>query len=212
MRLGVSPMVRFGEPHEDGVTGRAGTRTSKSEEVVESARMDEPLTIERLFTRHVDQVFRIVASLLGPGASRADVQDLVQQVFLAAHRALPRFRGESAPLTWLYGIASRIVLMHLRSWGRQRRLRLALEIEPVREANLEDTVIQRDELRRVWRALMRIPPKMRIVYVMYEIEGLSGKEIADALDVPEATVRTRLLHGRRALAKALKRELGGERS
>jgi RNA polymerase sigma-70 factor (ECF subfamily) len=169
----------------------------------------EPLTIEHLFRSHADQVFRIVTSLLGPGASRADAQDLTQQVFLAAHRALPTFRGESAPLTWLYGIASRLVLMHLRSWGRQRRLRAALELEPMQPRDLESSLIARDQLRRVWRALMRISPKKRVVYVMIEIEGMSGKEVAEVLKVPEATVRTRLLHARLDLAKALKREHDG---
>jgi RNA polymerase sigma-70 factor, ECF subfamily len=207
MRLGLSPVVRRPAPDEDRLMAAPRVRPVP----LETVRSAETPTIEGLFVRHADQVHRIIASLLGPGASRADAQDLTQQVFLAAHRALPSFRGESAPLTWLYGIASRVVLMHLRSWGRRRRLRQALELEPVRGPNLEEAVIHRDELRRVWRALLRIAPPKRIVYVMYEIEGLSGKEIAYALDIPEATVRTRLLHARRELAKALERELKGER-
>ena len=175
------------------------------------ARAEPALTIEILFERHGNQVFGIVASLLGPGASRADAQDVTQQVFMAAHKALPSFRGESAPLTWLYKIASRMVIEHLRTWRRQRRLAAALEAEPVSRTNLEDVVSQREQLRHLWRALMKIKPKKRIVYVMYEIEGFSGKQIAEVLDLPEATVRVRLLHARRELVTHLKRALEGKR-
>src|SRR5262245_23319146 len=90
--------------------------------------LPEPLTIDALFKEHVADVHRIVASLLGPGASRADIEDLTQQVFLSAHRALPNFRGESKPTTWLYAIASRVVLTHLRGFRRQRKMRDALEL------------------------------------------------------------------------------------
>ncbi len=170
------------------------------------------MTIDQLVRQHGARVYRMVASLLGPGASDADVQDIAQDVFLGAHRALPRFRGDSKVETWLYGIASRTVLMHLRSWRRRRRLKQAVEAEPIveRSADLERTVAERAELVRVWRCLLQIPAKKRVVYVLYEVEGLTGKEIADALEINEATVRTRLYHARKELM-ALYAKNGGER-
>lgn len=164
-------------------------------------------TVEELFRNHSDDVHRIVARLLGPGAAPADVEDLVQQVFVAVHRALPRFRGDSKPTTWLYGIASRTVLGHLRGRRRHRRMVETLEamqaVAPAATAHPENEAAQRQALHRVWRALMSIKPKKRVVFILFEIEGLTGKEIADALDIKEATVHTRLYHARRELDAAL---------
>lgn len=163
-------------------------------------------TLDALFRAHADDVHRIVRRLLGPGASEADVDDLVQQVFLAAHRALPRFRGDSKTSTWMYGIASRTVLHHLRSRRRYRAMIDRLEAVEWPVDCSEKRIEDRDELRRVWRALMRINPKKRVVFVLHEIEGLSGPEIATMLEVKEPTIRSRLHHARRELMAELAKE------
>src|SRR5688572_13322193 len=119
----------------------------------------ERLTLEGLFRQHADDVHRIVRRLLGLGATEADVDDLVQQVFLAVHRALPSFRGESKTSTWIYGIASRTVLNHLRSWRRYRVMVARLEEDPWPVERPDRQLESRDELRRVWRCLMRIKAK-----------------------------------------------------
>lgn len=173
------------------------------------AEADGPPSLEQLFRRHFDDVYRIVASLLGPGATDADVEDLTQQVFLAAHRALPQFRGESRITTWLYGIASRVVLTFLRSRRRRKRLREAVEVAtrlPRYTRGPEDEVRELQELTRVWRHLMRIDPKKRVVFILYEVEGLSGAEIAQSLGLRDGTVWTRLHYARRELVEAMKRE------
>lgn len=159
------------------------------------------LRFDDVFREHASRVHRMVASLLGPGARDADIQDLTQEVFISVHRSLDRFRGESKVETWLYGIASKVVLMHLRSWRRHRRLVNALEAEPIvaKGPNIEQESAQRQEVLRVWRCLMKIAPEKRVVFVLFEVEGLSGKEIAETLGISEATVRTRLFHARREL-------------
>lgn len=173
--------------------------------------LPEELTIEAVFRAHVDDVHRIVARLLGPGASRADVEDVSQLVFIAIQRALPRFRGESKLSTWIYGVAARVVMTQLRGWRRHRRLLAALgeHLELSDTYTPEKSAAEREELARVWRCLMRIKPKKRVVYVMHELEGVSGAEIAAALDIPVATVWTRLHHARKELLAALAREQGG---
>jgi|SRR5688500_9438251 len=179
--------------------------SSVAERVVSSR--PTTLSIDAVFRRHAGDVYRMVASLLGAGASDADIQDLTQEVFLQAHRSLERFRGESKLETWLYGIASRVVLTQLRSWRRHRRLVKALEDEPTirRSSDLERTTVDRAELLRVWRCLMKISAEKRMVYVLFEVEGLSGKEISDILEINEATVRTRLFHARKELGRLLER-------
>jgi RNA polymerase sigma-70 factor (ECF subfamily) len=166
----------------------------------------ETLTIERVFREHYDHMYRVVGRMLGPSATPPDVDDVTQQVFMAVHRALPGFRGESKLATWLYGIASNVVLTHLRGWRRHYRLKKALELAELTAPHArtpEQDYAAKQELVRVWRALLRVKPDKRIVYVLFEIEGLSGKEIADALKVPEATIFTRLHHARIEVAKAL---------
>jgi RNA polymerase sigma-70 factor (ECF subfamily) len=194
MRQLMASMLSVLEARSPVASQNAGARTA--------------LTVESLFRDHVEDVHRIVASLLGPGASNADVEDLTQQVFLTAHRVLPQFRGDSKPTTWLYGIASRLVLMHLRGFRRQRRMVDALEAElrtpRAPDANAEERLEQKRELERIWRALMNIKPKKRIVFVLHEIEQLSGKEIASVLEIKEATVFTRLHHAKRELFAVLK--------
>jgi RNA polymerase sigma-70 factor, ECF subfamily len=166
-------------------------------------------TIEALFRQHGRDVCRIVRRLVGPRASEADVDDLCQQVFLAAHKDLPRFRGDSAPRTWLYGIATRVVLMHFRSW-RRRLAALAAFADATRMTETppptaEATFADREQLMRVSRALDSIKPEKRVVFVLHEVEGLAGKEIAAILGIPEATVFTRLYYARRELVTALKK-------
>ncbi|MCK6550764.1 RNA polymerase sigma factor [Myxococcota bacterium] len=186
-----------------GLGGRSG-----DVDVAARATPGDPPTLEALFRAHVDDVHRIVARLLGPGASAADVEDLTQQIFLAVHRALPSFRGDSKPTTWLYGIASRMVITHLRNRRRHRRMieRLeseVLELPRAEPASAERRLAEREELRRVWSCLMELDPRKRVVFMLYELEGLSGKEIAEALELAEATVFTRLYHARRELLARL---------
>jgi RNA polymerase sigma-70 factor (ECF subfamily) len=163
-------------------------------------------TLDALFRQHAESVHRLIARLLGPGARPADIEDLVQQAFLAAHRSLPAFRGESKPSTWLYGITARTVYRELRNRTRHRRMVAALEAAALAAPPVSSTerlIQSRAELARVWRVLMEIQPKKRIVLVLHELEGLSGKEIALALDIKEATVYTRLFHARRELYSRL---------
>jgi RNA polymerase sigma-70 factor (ECF subfamily) len=221
--------MRLVQSRSDGRWRRAGARDQADGAVVGTTRarwaeQDDqgpegtadvtaaPITLESLFRSHFDDVYRMVGRLLGPGARSADIEDVTQLVFLAAHRALPKFRGESKVTTWLYGIAVRVVLTQLRAWRRHRRLKSALEHEPgvmLRAVSPDETVAQRQELVRVWSCLMKIKPEKRVVYVLHEVEGLPGAEIAAALGIPVATVWTRLFHARKELNRALAR-LGAE--
>lgn len=166
------------------------------------------LTLEALFRRHAQDVCRIVSRLLGPAASEADVDDLAQQVFIAIHKALPKFRGDSEVTTWIYGISTRVVLQHLRGRRRYRAMIDRFEAassfgSAATPTSPEETAAQRQALRRVWGALLRIKPERRVVFVLYEIEGLSAPEIAQALQISEDAVRSRLKRARRELADRL---------
>ena len=179
------------------------------EDLLSADRGDVPLSrstsFEDLFEGHVDVVFRMVRRLLGPGASEADVDDVVQQVFIAAHRSLPGFRGDAKVTTWLYGIALRTVLAHLRSWRRHRAMLTRLQTLPTSPYvdDLHQQTERKERLHTAWRALMNISPKKRIALLLFEVEGYSAPEIATMLNVREGTVRSRLRHARQELAAQL---------
>ena len=164
------------------------------------------VSFDEVYQSRFDDVFRMVAHLLGPGAGAEDIEDVTQLVFEAAYKAWPRFRGESRVSTWLYGVAYNVVMRQLRSWSRHRRLLAAVEAEPKSSIDHGTPEIQlgrRQEVLRVWRCLLRIKPERRLVYVMHEIEGRTAREIADILNVSMHTVGGRLRQARQELAEHL---------
>jgi RNA polymerase sigma-70 factor, ECF subfamily len=164
------------------------------------------LSFEEVFRASFSDVHRMVAHLLGPGASRADVEDVTQLVFESAYKAWPRFRGASLASTWIYGVACRVVMRQLRGYLRHRRLmRAVIEAPPAVEdlSTPEAVVAQKQRASHVWRCLMEIKPKKRVVYVMHDIEGRSAQEIAEILDVPKETVWSRLRHARAELLERI---------
>lgn len=172
-------------------------------------RTSTGLSLEGVFRAHVDDVSRMVTRLMGPAATPDDVDDVTQQVFIAIHRALPTFRGDAELTTWIYGISTRVVLHHLRGWRRYRAMIARLEASTAFDAapaGVEETVEQREALRRVWSALLRIAPERRVVLVLYEWEGKSTAQIAQLLELGEEAVRSRLRRARQELEKRLRKQ------
>jgi RNA polymerase sigma-70 factor (ECF subfamily) len=186
--------------------------------IAEPTARPAELDLESVYRAHFDDVYRMVRHLLGPSAPHADVDDVAQLVFMAVQKALPGFRHESKVSTWVYGIASRVVFTELRRWRRQRRLVRAIESErrDLRAASLESTpeaaVADRQRLLLVWNCLLKMSPKKRIVFVLHEVEGMSGPEISQALGVPEGTVWTRLHHARRELIASIEKKTREKRT
>jgi RNA polymerase sigma-70 factor, ECF subfamily len=163
---------------------------------------------EGVYRTHFDAVWRTLRRL---GVPEKDATDAAQEVFLIAYRRLAEFEGRSSMKTWLFGIAFRVA-SNRRNRGSQRRevmddgLVEALGVT----SNFETEMEQRDLLRLLERVLDRLPLEQRAVFTLYEMEGLTGDEIAAALGVPAGTVRSRLRLAREAFssqARALRREL-----
>jgi RNA polymerase sigma-70 factor (ECF subfamily) len=151
-----------------------------------------------LYARYADRVFARITRLVGPGPDREDV---LQQVFLELHRALPRFRGDSTVSTFLYRIAINVTYDHLR-----RRTRRAGEHDPGALDSLidgdptpEDRAHRREELGRIFALLDRIKPKKRIAFVLVAVEGLTIGEAAELVGAQPEAVKQRVLHARREL-------------
>jgi RNA polymerase sigma-70 factor (ECF subfamily) len=167
---------------------------------------DELIDVGALYREHGRFVARVIRALTKPGEH---VEDLLQETFLTAHRIRHTFDGKSKSTTWLYAIARHLCWRHGRSQGRWRRLRervAALFVEPPPPEPLLSKELA-DGLQRVIDAL---PFKQREVFVLYELEEMSGGEIAALLQIPEGTVWTRLHHARRRFEKLAQERFGGK--
>lgn len=172
--------------------------------------------IVHVITSNNQRLFRAAWSILG---NRAEAEECVQSAYLAAFSAIGSFEGRSALSTWLTRIVINEALGRRRSEQR-RSSHLEREgvavLDDYRERLMQgskteapDVSIAREQIRKLLeQAVSELPEAFRIVFVLREIEGLSTEDIAALLDVPVATVKTRLFRGRRRLQQMLEPELG----
>jgi RNA polymerase sigma-70 factor (ECF subfamily) len=184
----------------------AGTtrRADPPGKLIQSCKKGDQHAYHQLFKQTVDDVHRILYRLAGP---QKDMEDLVQRVYLAVFGSIASFRGESAFSTWLFGICLKVVRKQSRTLFRRLRLQGKVDREPRPASETpENGAARAQRARRVHQVLQQLPFKLRTVLVLYEMEGFTGKEIARQLDIPEATVWTRLHHARRAFKRSYKWE------
>jgi RNA polymerase sigma-70 factor (ECF subfamily) len=134
----------------------------------------------------------------------ADLLDLTQNVFVIVHRQLPGFEGRSELTTWLYSICRRVARDYLRSAPVRREVLVDVREIGQRGAVRDGTVHRLDsqELSQLLESILnKIPEKLREVFVMFELDELSGDEIARLLDIPVGTVRSRLRLARAAFQR-----------
>ncbi len=155
---------------------------------------------DAVYAEHFDYVYRVVVRL--GGTSHAE--DLAQEVWAVVHRRLAGFEGRARLTTWLFQIAYHVVGDHIRK-ERLRRGFLALVGRPVAAAHEPAAVraLEHAEDAALTRAVAALAWKQRAVLVLHEVEGWSCETIAERLEVPVATVYTRLHHARKRLAAAL---------
>ena len=171
-------------------------RENDEELLARASRGDEE-AVRRLYRRHVDRVYRCVARILGP--LDGDVEDVVQQVFLAALDGADRFGGRAQVGTWIIGIATRRALDEARA--RQRRARWAKVTEWVglgRPAARPDVRLGARSAAEV--ALDTLTPEQRTVFVLHDVEGHTFAEIRDMTNTGISTLHARLKAAHKRLA------------
>jgi RNA polymerase sigma-70 factor (ECF subfamily) len=157
-----------------------------------------------LYQRYAQSIFARLTRLIGP---RPDREDLLQQVFLELHRALPRFRGEAAVSTFIYRITANVAIDHLR---HRRRRPVDFDGHALDELidgspSPEERTRRRAELRQVLGLLDRIKPAKRVALVLVAVEGLSLDDAAAQVGARPDAVKQRVLHARRELHAMLAR-------
>jgi RNA polymerase sigma-70 factor (ECF subfamily) len=165
----------------------------------------ERAAFEQLYREHRRAVAGNLYRVLG---DRSELDDLVQEVFVIAFRGLSRFRGDAKLSTWLYRVCVNVALGRLRSKARRAPALPYADLDETSDGgvNAPDLEIERrEELARVYQALEQLSPKKRIVFVLHEIQGLDIKEIANIVQAPLVTVRTRLHYARKEFYRAVGR-------
>jgi RNA polymerase sigma-70 factor, ECF subfamily len=173
-----------------------------ADDLISRAAAGDAASFRRLYERHRADVARLVYRMLGP---RADLEDVIQEVFVQVYRSLRDFRGQSKFSTWLHRVTVNVALMHRRS----ARSRPVFADEPpadvVRSDNArpDEDAERHERVRAFARLLERLADKKRAVFVLHELEGLPPSEIARIVGAPVLTVRTRLFYARRELEAML---------
>lgn len=158
------------------------------------------LDIEAALRRHRGDIERWAARLGGP---LVDAEDVAQEVMMVAHARLPEFRHEAQVTTWLFKTTRNIAATHrrrerTRRWLRGMPLDYAAELQ-AQGPSVLDEMERREAAAEVYSALDRLADKYRSVVILFEIEGLSGEEIASLAGISLATVWVRLHRGRQKL-------------
>ena len=175
-----------------------------SAELVSRLRAGDRQAFEELVRTQQHRVYGLALRMLG---NAAEAQDVAQEAFLRAHRGLAQFRGDARLSTWLYAIVSRLCLNRLAE--SERRLARQGEETLARLADASpgpDQALERGELEEaLHRAIGELSEERRIVVVLRDVEGLAYEEIAEVLELPVGTVRSRLHRARLDLKEKLER-------
>jgi RNA polymerase sigma-70 factor (ECF subfamily) len=171
--------------------------------LIERCRKGDLGAFEELYRTHAGRLYSVALRLVG---NPADAEDLLQEIFLAAHRKLDTFRGESSLGTWLYRLATNLCLDHLRSrTGRSRHVTDSIDDEPglfdVATSSLAEQTVTKMDLER---ALARLPEGCRSAFVLHDVEGLEHREVAEILGVAEGTSKSQVHKARLKLRKMLR--------
>ena len=170
--------------------------------LVDRCRRGDLGAFEELYRAHAGKLFSVACRMLG---NPADAEDLLQEIFLSAHRKLDSFRGESALGTWLYRLAVNQCLDYLRSRAaRTNQVTDALEddagpFEAGAQTLADQTVAKMD----LERALARLPEGCRAAFVLHDVQGLEHKEVAQALGIAEGTSKSQVHKARLRLRTLL---------
>lgn len=187
------------------------TERDIDQRLVERVQRGDKRAFDLLVVKYQRKLFRLLSRLI---RDPAEIEDVAQEAFIKAYRALPNFRGESAFYTWLYRIAINTAKNHLVAQGRRAPTQTEAEIEDAE--NFDDGELLRNEdtpdrmllskqvAEAVNRAIEQLPEELRTAIVLRELEGLTYEEIAASMNCPIGTVRSRIFRAREAVAAELR--------
>jgi RNA polymerase sigma-70 factor (ECF subfamily) len=180
-------------------------------QLVARAQRGDKQAFELLVEKYQRKLARLLSRFI---RDPAEVEDVTQEAFIKAYRALPAFRGDSAFYTWLYRIGINTAKNYLMAMGRRAPTSTEVEAEEaegfeegeqLRDINTPESMLLSNEIARTVNATIeQLPEELRTAIQMREIEGMSYEDIAKAMDCPIGTVRSRIFRAREAIAEQLR--------
>ena len=184
-------------------------------QLVERAQQGDKKAFGLLVDKYQRKLARLLSRFI---RDPAEVEDVTQEAFIKAYRALPAFRGDSAFYTWLYRIGINTAKNYLMAMGRRAPTSTEVEAEDaegfeegeqLRDINTPESLLLSKEIAETVNATIeKLPEELRKAIQMREIEGMSYEDIAQAMDCPIGTVRSRIFRAREAIAEQLRPLLG----
>ncbi len=181
------------------------------QQLVERAQRGDKHAFELLVTKYQRKLLRLLSRFI---RDASEVEDVAQEAFIKAYRALPNFRGDSAFYTWLYRIGINTAKNYLVAMGRRAPTSTSMdaeEAEDLGESELlqdvntpESQMMSRQVAEAVNQTLDKLPEELRTAITLREMEGLSYEEIASIMNCPIGTVRSRIFRAREAIAEQLR--------
>ena len=181
------------------------------QQLVERAQRGDKHAFELLVSKYQRKLARLLSRFI---RDATEVEDVTQEAFIKAYRALPTFRGDSAFYTWLYRIGINTAKNHLAAMGRRAPTTTEIDSEEaegyedgdqLRDLNTpENQMMSRQVAETVNQTLESLPEELRSAITLREIEGLSYDDIADIMNCPIGTVRSRIFRAREAIAAKLR--------
>ena len=177
--------------------------------LVERVQRGDKRAFDLLVLKYQHKLVKLVSRYV---RDPSEVMDVVQEAFIKAYRALPSFRGESAFYTWIYRIAINTAKNYLVAQGRRppdgdidsSDVDLIEGETELKDNATPERLLLRDEIEEtVMDAIAQLPEDLRVAITLRELEGLSYEEIAEAMDCPVGTVRSRIFRAREAINKRL---------
>ena len=180
-------------------------------QLVARAQRGDKQAFELLVEKYQRKLARLLSRFI---RDPAEVEDVTQEAFIKAYRALPAFRGDSAFYTWLYRIGINTAKNYLMAMGRRAPTSTEVEAEEaegfeegeqLRDINTPESLLLSSEIAQTVNATIEgLPEELRTAIQMREIEGMSYEDIAKAMDCPIGTVRSRIFRAREAIAEQLR--------
>jgi RNA polymerase sigma-70 factor, ECF subfamily len=181
------------------------------QQLVERAQRGDKQAFELLFAKYQRKLSRLLSRFI---RDPAEVEDVAQESFIKAYRALPSFRGDSAFYTWLYRIGINTAKNYLVAMGRRAPTTTEFDSEEaesfedgdqLRDINTPESMLMSKEIAATVNETMEeLPEELRAAITLREIEGLSYEEIAGIMNCPIGTVRSRIFRAREAIAAKLR--------
>ncbi|RKT53502.1 RNA polymerase sigma factor [Saccharothrix australiensis] len=175
--------------------------TAADQHLLDAAVRGNTAAFDELVRRHTGRMYRVALRVVG---DPVEAEDVVQDAWISAWRALPRFRGDAAPSTWLYRVVTNAALLHLRR--RKPTVPLESAPEPRSDNGPEAAVLRGEAADVVLRAIAGLEPGQRVPLVLRELEGLSYEEVAEVLGIGVPALRARLHRARVALMAKLREQ------